>query len=236
MDVAFGVDRITAGEIDLFSGLVDEKHCACGAVRAQGPEIRKARWMAETITAAGVPRTIALSAITVREGFNPRLRFDAAELERLTKSIRKRGVLQPLLVQPAACEGECELVDGERRYRAAFKAGITEIPVLIRPRGEETGGLVDALAANFHNASNTPVEEAFAVARLLEAGLTRRSVSERLEVSRDGRRVRRARRLPADGVRAHRHGARCKLRDAARAGPPAPKRPTIRAWFWDHWC
>jgi ParB/RepB/Spo0J family partition protein len=143
--------------------------------------------MAETITASGVARTIALSAITVREGFNPRLRFDSAELERLTQSIRKTGVLQPVLVQPAESEseGEFELVDGERRYRAAFKAGLTEIPALIRPRETETGGLADALAANFHNASHTPVEEAHAFARLLEAGLTRKGVSERLQVSRE---------------------------------------------------
>ena len=130
--------------------------------------------MAETITASGVARTIALSAITVREGFNPRLRFDSAELEQLTQSIRKTGVLQPVLVQPAEVDGEFELVDGERRYRAAFKAGLTESPALIRPREAETGGLVDALAANFHKAAHTPVEEARAFARLLEVGLTRR--------------------------------------------------------------
>src|SRR5262245_45344459 len=63
--------------------------------------------MAETIPAVGVPRTLALRAITVREGFNPRLHFDAAELERLAKSIRARGLLQPLAVQLAAeREGE----------------------------------------------------------------------------------------------------------------------------------
>jgi hypothetical protein len=56
---------------------------------------------------------------------------------------------------------------------------------LIRPREVETGGLVDALAANFHKASHTPVEEARAFARLLEAGLTRKGVSERLRVSRE---------------------------------------------------
>jgi ParB/RepB/Spo0J family partition protein len=141
--------------------------------------------MAETITASGVARTIALSAITVREGFNPRLRFESAELERLTQSIRKTGVLQPVLVQPAECEDEFELVDGERRYRAALKVGLTEIPALIRPREAETGGLVDALAAHFHKAPHTPVEEAHAVARLLAAGLTRKGVGERLQVSRE---------------------------------------------------
>jgi ParB/RepB/Spo0J family partition protein len=141
--------------------------------------------MAETITAAGEPRTIALSAITVRDGFNPRGRFDQAALDRLAQTIRETGVLQPLLVHPAETEGEFELVDGERRYRAAFQAGLTEIPVLIRPRDPDTGGLIGALTANFHRASHTPVGEARAFARLLEAGLTRKGITERLQVSRE---------------------------------------------------
>src|SRR4051812_24776051 len=99
--------------------------------------------MAEMITAAGVPRMIALRAITVCEGFNPRARFDQVDLDRLTRSVRETGVLQPVLVQPAEnAEGEFELVDGERRYRAAFKVGLTEIPALIRERETETGGLI----------------------------------------------------------------------------------------------
>ena len=61
--------------------------------------------MAETVPVGGVPRTIALSAVTVREGLKPRLHFDGGELERLTKSIRC-GVLQPVIVQPAGREGE----------------------------------------------------------------------------------------------------------------------------------
>ena len=99
--------------------------------------------------------------------------------------MRAIGVLQPVLVQPAEDEGEFELVDGERRYRAAFKVGLTEIPALVREREVDTGGLIGALTANFHRAAHTPVEEAHAFARLLEAGLTRKGVSERLQVSRE---------------------------------------------------
>src|SRR5215218_4242931 len=141
--------------------------------------------MAETSTAAGVTRTIALSAIVVREGFNPRTHFNDAELDRLTRSVGAVGVLQPVLVQPAEADGEFELVDGERRYRAAIKVGLTEIPALVRRREEDTDGLIGALTANFHRAAHTPVEEAHAFARLLDAGLTRKGVSERLRVSRE---------------------------------------------------
>ena len=71
------------------------------------------------------------------------------ELDRLTRSVRETGVLQPVLVQPAeGAEGEFELADGERRYRAAFKVGLTEIPALIRERESETGSLIGALTAN----------------------------------------------------------------------------------------
>ena len=126
-----------------------------------------------------------LSAITVRDGFNPRGAFDEAAIERMAQTMRASGVLQPLLVHPAEADGEYELVDGERRYRAAFRAGLTEVPVLIRARDQEAGGLVSALTANFHRADHTPVEEARAFARLLEAGLTRKGICERLQVSRE---------------------------------------------------
>ena len=130
--------------------------------------------------------TVQLAKIKPREGFNPRSHFDAAALERMAQTMRETGVLQPLLVQPAETDGEFELVDGERRYRAAALAGLTEIPVLVRPREADTAGLLGALTANFHRAPHTPVEEAHAFARLMrEGGLTRKGVSARLQVSRE---------------------------------------------------
>ena len=63
----------------------------------------------------------------------PRKRFDAAELAALAASIRERGVLQPILVRPHPGEpGAYEIVAGERRWRAAAMAGLTQIPVLVR--------------------------------------------------------------------------------------------------------
>src|SRR6201999_1760973 len=110
---------------------------------------------------------------------------DKAPPPRPAHPIPPDGVPQPLLVQPAESGDAYELVDGERRYRAAFQAGMTEVPVLVRPRDGETGGLISALTANFHRAAHTPVEEAHAFQRLLDAGLTRKGVSERLRVSRE---------------------------------------------------
>jgi ParB/RepB/Spo0J family partition protein len=141
--------------------------------------------MTATTAAPDQLRSVPLSAITVRDGFNPRGAFDEAAIERMAETMRTSGVLQPLLVHLVESDGVYELVDGERRYRAACRAGLTEIPVLIRARAQEAGALVSALTANFHRADHTPVEEARAFARLLEAGLTRKGICERLQVSRE---------------------------------------------------
>ena len=63
----------------------------------------------------------------------PRRRFAGAELEALAQSIREKGILQPLLVRPAA-DGDAayELVAGERRWRAAQQVGVHEVPVIVR--------------------------------------------------------------------------------------------------------
>jgi ParB/RepB/Spo0J family partition protein len=144
-----------------------------------------------TITEAGGRdelRTIALSAIEVREGFNPREIFDGRELDRLAASIARRGLLQPLVVIPGEDPGAYRLVAGERRYRACFAVGLTEVPVLVRAvgcDGNVEGALIDAVVENLHRSDHTPVEEATAFARLLEAGLTRKGICEQLSVSRE---------------------------------------------------
>jgi ParB/RepB/Spo0J family partition protein len=143
--------------------------------------------MSETTTttrASNEPRTVALSSITVDEGFNPRERFDERDLDRLADSIKTRGLLQPLLVTETSDPGAYQLVAGERRYRACLAAGLTEVPVLVRTGavGAEQP-LVDAVVENLHRADLTPVEEATAFQRLLDAGLTRKGICEQLSVT-----------------------------------------------------
>ena len=128
-------------------------------------------------------RTVSLSAINVRDGFNPRERFDQRELDRLAASIKNRGLLQPLVVTETT-EGRYELVAGERRYRACFAIGLTEVPVLIRCSAHDSDGLlVDAIVENLHRSDHTPLEEAAAFKRLLDAGLTRKGICEQLSVT-----------------------------------------------------
>lgn len=97
---------------------------------------------------------------------NPRKHFADSELEDLSKSIRDKGLLQPIVVRPLD-HGDYEIVAGERRWRAAQRAGIHDVPVLIR---ELTDGeaLEIALVENIQRSDLNPLEEARAYALLIE--------------------------------------------------------------------
>ncbi len=97
---------------------------------------------------------------------NPRKTFREDELEDLSRSIREKGLLQPLVVRQRD-DGEYEIVAGERRWRASQQAGLHELPVLIRELSDgET--LEIALIENIQRADLNPLEEARAYGQLLE--------------------------------------------------------------------
>jgi ParB family chromosome partitioning protein len=109
----------------------------------------------------------------------PRRHFDEEALSALAGSLGERGVLQPVLVRPKP-GGTYELVAGERRWRAAQIAGLTEIPALVRPRGD-ADTLELALIENMAREDLNPIEEARACAALVEElGLTREQVGRRV--------------------------------------------------------
>jgi ParB family chromosome partitioning protein len=113
----------------------------------------------------------------------PRRNFDEEALNALAGSLGERGVLQPVLVRPKP-GGTYELVAGERRWRAAQIAGLTEIPALVRARDDATT-LELALIENMAREDLNPVEEARACAALVEElGLTREEVGKRVGRSR----------------------------------------------------
>lgn len=97
--------------------------------------------------------------------FQPRRAFDPEALSELAASIRAQGVLQPILVRPAG--SGYELVAGERRLRAATLAGLTQIPALIRPLGDERS-LQVAIVENLQRADLNPIEEAAAFQELAQ--------------------------------------------------------------------
>jgi ParB family chromosome partitioning protein len=96
---------------------------------------------------------------------NPRKHFADTDLEDLAKSIRDKGLLQPLVVRRRA-DGDFEIVAGERRWRAAQKAGVHEVPVLIRELSDGEA-LEIALIENIQRSDLNPLEEARAYGMLL---------------------------------------------------------------------
>lgn len=114
---------------------------------------------------------------------NPRKHFADSELDELSKSIRDKGLLQPIVVRPLS-GGEYEIVAGERRWRAAQRAGIHDVPVLIR---ELTDGeaLEIALIENIQRSDLNPLEEARAYGLLLEQfSYTQQQLAESIGKSR----------------------------------------------------
>ncbi|MCX7344973.1 MAG: ParB/RepB/Spo0J family partition protein [Alphaproteobacteria bacterium] len=97
---------------------------------------------------------------------NPRKHFVDADLDDLANSIRVKGLLQPIVVRPRA-DGEYEIVAGERRWRASQRAGIHEVPVLIRELNDGEA-LEIALIENIQRSDLNPLEEARAYGLLLE--------------------------------------------------------------------
>jgi ParB/RepB/Spo0J family partition protein len=136
----------------------------------------------QTIASAGEARTVSVADIHVQEQFNPRGEFERAALDRLTASIAQHGVLQPLLVAPNGDDGY-RLIAGHRRLSASQEAGLAEVPVIVRETDSDTGGLDLALIENIAREDLDPVEEARAFQRLIDGGLTRRGVAERLSVA-----------------------------------------------------
>lgn len=113
----------------------------------------------------------------------PRTRFDDDQLEELAESIRAQGIIQPLIV--AATGDETYLiVAGERRWRAARRAGLTEVPVVIREVNDDRHLLELALVENLQRADLNPIEEAEALLALQGFGLQHEEIASRVGKSR----------------------------------------------------
>lgn len=99
--------------------------------------------------------------------FQPRRLFDEAALDDLVESIREKGVLQPLLVRPNPKKADAyEIIAGERRFRASKKAGLTQVPVIIKDFDDKTA-LEVALIENLQREDLNAVEEGEAYVRLM---------------------------------------------------------------------
>lgn len=114
-----------------------------------------------------LPSVLSVSKLQAGK-YQPRTRMDEGALTELAESIRTQGIMQPILVRPVdASKGKYEIIAGERRFRAAQLAGLTEVPVLVREVADEHAAVM-ALIENIQREDLNPLEEAQGVKRLLD--------------------------------------------------------------------
>ena len=116
---------------------------------------------------------------------NPRKRFDDDDLQELTQSIKDRGIIQPIVVRPIPNHREeYEIVAGERRWRAAQKAGLHKVPVVVVTIDDKTS-LEYAILENVQRADLNPIEESEGYSRLMvEFSYTQENLSKIIGKSR----------------------------------------------------
>ena len=112
----------------------------------------------------------------------PRKVFDPAELETLAESINQYGMIQPITVR--SIDGMYQIITGERRWRAARMAGLSEVPILIITADDKKAAEL-ALVENIQRSDLNPIEEALGFAALIEEhGLTQEEAAKRIGKSR----------------------------------------------------
>jgi ParB family chromosome partitioning protein len=133
-------------------------------------------------TGHGVVTALPIELIQ-RGRYQPRRDFDPESMRELAESIAAQGIIQPIVVRPIGAN-RYEIIAGERRWRAAQQAGLTDIPVVVR-EVDEQAAIAIALIENIQRDDLNPLEEATALQRLLgEFGLTHQQVAEAVGKSR----------------------------------------------------
>ncbi len=118
----------------------------------------------EMQTVPGAPSSLKIGEMQAGK-YQPRTRMDEGALAELAASIKAQGLLQAILVRPIG-SGKYEIIAGERRYRAAQLAGLTEVPVLVKEVGDEAAAAM-ALIENIQREDLNPLEEAQGIHRLI---------------------------------------------------------------------
>ncbi|MDR0250838.1 MAG: ParB/RepB/Spo0J family partition protein [Burkholderiales bacterium] len=127
-------------------------------------------------------QTVAIARLQPGK-YQPRTRMDEASLNELAESIREQGLVQPILVR-AVSDSRYEIIAGERRWRAAQRAGLKEVPVLIKTIPDQTA-LAWALIENIQRENLNPLEEAQGLQRLIgEFSLTHEDAAKAVGRSR----------------------------------------------------
>jgi ParB family transcriptional regulator, chromosome partitioning protein len=128
----------------------------------------------------GEERVVLLPEESIRKNtYQPRHRFDDTSLEELARSIKEKGVIQPIIVR--ASGGQYELIAGERRLQAARRAGLEKVPALVREIRDKQDLLEIALIENIQREDLNPIDRARSYRRLIdEFGETQEMIGERV--------------------------------------------------------
>ena len=149
-----------------------------------GPQV--ADHTAAPLPGEGLPHTLALSDL-VPGRYQPRTHMDEGALYELAESIKAQGIMQPILVRrlvDGEHAGRYEIIAGERRFRAAKLAGLSEVPVLVRDVADAAAAAM-ALIENMQREDLNPLEEAQGLSRLVqEFGLTHEQAAQAVGRSR----------------------------------------------------
>ncbi len=151
-----------------------------------GPKVSEAEQTAASGSQANLPSSLALNVMVAGQ-YQPRTRMDEGALYELAESIKAQGIMQPILVRQLSRgdnAGKYEIIAGERRFRAAHIAGLSEVPVLVREVPDEAAAAM-ALIENIQREDLNPLEEAQGLARLVkEFGLTHEQTAQAVGRSR----------------------------------------------------
>ena len=131
------------------------------------------------VASAGALAQIPLDRIAANP-YQPRKAFDEKSIDELTRSVREHGIVQPLVVSRTS-DNRYRLIAGERRFRAALKAGLQSVPAVIKDLHHESDALQIALIENIQREDLNPIEEANAYHQLHDDfGLTQDEISRRV--------------------------------------------------------
>lgn len=180
--------KVRRKESDSNSGAVKKERKATNPVKTEKKEKKEpekvlveVEKIVEKLVEKPVEQKLKLSLIEPNSA-QPRKHFEEESLNELADSIREYGVLQPLLVQEK--DGHYEIIAGERRWRAAKLAGLTEIPVLIRDYDKQRAMEI-ALIENIQRSDLNPIEEAKGYQQLIqEFDLTQEEIAKRVSKNR----------------------------------------------------
>jgi len=168
-------------QLDLLDAQLDAVSPAISAGdEAQATE-SPARGMCEpgqraAIASTGLPLLVSIALID-EDPDNPRTEFPDAEIDELADDIRQRGILQPLIVRPADAKGRHRLHFGAKRLRAALRAGLSEVPVVVR---DAPADAYDQVAENQKRHALTPLDLARFIKSRVDAGESNATIAKRL--------------------------------------------------------